>query len=62
MKAYTIAYAVGYYYGRAYPADEIIPLKDADLAVVNNQGFQDGLSAGRHDYMALDLPAEASKE
>ncbi len=59
LNSYTIAYAVGYYYGRAFPADAPIDMKEEDLAITSNQGFQDGLLAGRHDYVALDLTQEA---
>ncbi len=60
MNAYTIAYAVGYYYGRAYPSNEQVQMPEEDQAVVKNQGFQDGFIAGRHDFEKLDLPREAA--
>lgn len=62
MNPYTIAYAIGYYYGRAYSADEYIAMPEHDMYHRQNQGFVDGLAAGRRDFQEVDLPIIATQE
>ena len=62
MNPYAIAYAIGYFYGRAYPRDVNIPLPEEDQSRVDSNGFHDGLEAGRRDYEAIDLPLVALAE
>ena len=62
MNPYTIAFAIGYYYGRAYSADAIVPLPEHDQYHRQNQGFTDGLEAGRRDFQDVDLPIIAMQE
>ncbi len=62
MNSYTIAYAIGYYYGRAYSADADVPMPDHDMYHRQNQGFTDGLEAGRRDFEDVDLPIIALQE
>ena len=62
MNPYTIAYAIGYYYGRAYSADADVELPEADMYHRSNQGFVDGLEAGRRDFQDVDLPVIALKQ
>lgn len=62
MNPYTIAYAIGYYYGRAYSADADVPLPEHDMYHRQNQGFTDGLAAGRRDFQEVDLPIIATQE
>lgn len=59
MNPYAIAYSIGYYYGRAYPRDAEVALPAADEYHRGNQGFEDGLEAGRRDYEQVDLPLVA---
>lgn len=59
MNPYSIAYAVGYYYGRSYGPNELIDLPENDLCYSTNQGFEDGVAAGRRDYAEVDLPIVA---
>jgi len=56
MNPYAIAFAIGYYYGRAFPRDAEVALPAADEYHRGNQGFEDGLAAGRRDYEDVDLP------
>jgi len=62
MNPYTIAFAIGYYYGRAYPRDDTPVMSDADMYHRNNKGFEDGLAAGRRDFEELDLVAAAESQ
>lgn len=55
--AYTLAYACGYFYGRAYGEDAEI--KEEDAVYRSNQGFLHGLEAGRMDFEAIDLVDQA---
>jgi len=55
MNTYAIAYSIGYFYGRAYPIDQDVPLPPQDLYHRQNQGFTDGLEAGRRDFQDIDL-------
>jgi len=59
MNPYAIAFAIGYYYGRAFPRDAYVTLPAADEYHRGNQGFEDGLEAGRRDYEDVDLPLVA---
>jgi len=59
MNPYAIAYAIGYYYGRAYPRNALPELAPYDEYHRGNQGFEDGLEAGRRDYEQVDLPLVA---
>ena len=56
MNPYAIAFAIGYFYGRAYSADQDVLLPAQDLYHKSNQGFADGLEAGRRDFQDIDLP------
>lgn len=56
MTPYAIAFAVGYYYGRAYPRDAEVTLPAADECYRSSEGFTDGLEVGRGDYENVDLP------
>lgn len=59
---YTLAYARGYYYGRAYCGIEpITDMSTEDLCWRDSVGFLDGLEAGKNDFQTLDLPKEASQ-
>ncbi len=63
MNPYAMAFAIGYFYGRAYPAADQMPkLPAQDQYHSENQGFVDGLAAGRRDFQDVDLPiiAEAA--
>jgi len=62
MNPYAIAFAIGYFYGRAYSADQDVLLPAQDLYHKSNQGFADGLAAGRRDYGDVDLPIAAMAE
>jgi len=62
MNPYAIAFAIGYFYGRAYSADQDVLLPAQDLYHKSNQGFYDGLAAGRRDYGDVDLPIAAMAE
>jgi len=58
---YTLAYARGYYYGRAYCGQEINSLiSEEDMYWRDTVGFRDGLEAGKRDFQEVDLPFEAS--
>lgn len=59
MNPYAIAFAIGYYYGRAFPRDAEVILPSHDEYHRGNQGFEDGLEAGRRDYEQVDLPLVA---
>ncbi len=59
---YTIAYAIGYYYGRAYSADADVPLPEHDMYHRQNLGFTHGLEAGRRDFQEVDLPIIAEQQ
>lgn len=59
MNPYTMAFAIGYFYGRAYPTQVEPTMPVQDLYHRENQGFTDGLEAGRRDYREIDLPLEA---
>ena len=57
---YTLAYARGYYYGRAFGGNELeSKLSIEDLYWRESAGFLDGLEAGRKDFEDLDLTAAA---
>lgn len=57
---YTLAYARGYYYGRAFCGIEpVTDMSDEDLIWRDSVGFRDGLEAGKNDFQTLDLPHEA---
>lgn len=56
MNPYAIAYAIGYFYGRSYRPHEEIVLPPEDMVHRENQGFADGLAAGRRDFEEIDLP------
>lgn len=61
MNPYAIAFAVGYYYGRAFPSylsHEII-VPEQDMGHRSNVGFDDGFKAGQRDFQEVDLPIEA---
>jgi hypothetical protein len=62
MNPYTLAFAIGYYYGRAYPRDAHPALSDADMYHSTNKGFDDGLAAGRRDFEEVDLVAAAESQ
>lgn len=61
MNTYALSYAVGYFYGRAYPphaaGDIVLPTQDQYHR--QNAGFKDGFEAGQRDYQNIDLPTEA---
>ncbi len=59
---YTVAYAVGYYYGRAFPEDSYENMPPVDITLKDTQGFRDGLAAGRHDFEVIDLTTQALAE
>lgn len=57
---YTLAYARGYYYGRAYCGQELDTLMSMeDMYWRETVGFRDGLEAGKIDFQDLDLTAQA---
>ncbi len=56
---YNIAFAIGYYYGRAHPTSEEVVIAEQDMYHRANQGFEDGLTAGRRDFCDVDLPIQA---
>lgn len=56
MNPYSVAYAVGYYYGRSrgfVPSGHDLPVEDR--ALEENQGFKDGFAAGVRDYQDVDV-------
>jgi hypothetical protein len=60
---YTLAYARGYYYGRAYCGQEPeTPMSMEDLYWRDTVGFNDGLAAGKRDFQDLDLTAQAMSQ
>lgn len=59
MNPYSIAFAIGYYYGRAFPRDAEVVMSEQDMYHRSNAGFDAGLEAGRRDFEQLDLPAAA---
>ena len=62
MNPYTLAFAIGYFYGRAYPRDAYPTLPLADIHHSTNKGFEDGLAAGRRDFEEVDLVADAEAQ
>jgi hypothetical protein len=63
MNPYSIAYAVGYFYGRSrgyIPTGSDLPQEDEALML--NQGFNAGFEAGQRDYQAIDLSKQAVSE
>jgi len=62
MNAYAMAFAIGYYYGRAYGGIANVTLPEHDIYHKNNQGFSDGLVAGRRDFQEIDLPILAMEQ
>ena len=56
---YTVAYGLGYYYGRALPVDAECNMPAEDLCHRETPGFEAGLNAGRRDFEKIDLVAEA---
>lgn len=63
MTPYSIAYAVGYFYGRSrgyIPTGSDLPQEDESL--LQNQGFNAGFEAGQRDYQAIDLVGQAVNE
>lgn len=60
MVPYITAYAVGYFYGRAYPSYEAddITMPEQDHCYRDSLGFKDGFVAGRRDFESIDLPLE----
>lgn len=61
MNAYMVAFAIGYYYGRAHPTGEGMPMPLEDIYHRSNQGFDDGLAAGQRDFQNIDLPISAEQ-
>jgi hypothetical protein len=57
--AYNRAFAVGYFYGRAYTANEMPVMPTEDLVFRGTSGFGAGLVAGREDFQEVDLPRAA---
>lgn len=55
--AYTLAYACGYFYGRAHGEGAII--KEEDAVYRSNQGFLHGFEAGQMDFEAIDMVEQA---
>ena len=55
MKPFTTAYAIGYYYGRAYPNEAYPDMPDADLLYRNTIAFHAGLERRREDSHDVDL-------
>ena len=51
MNPYTIAYAIGYYYGRS----GAIVIAEADRYHRENVGFDAGFEAGQRDFENVDL-------
>lgn len=56
MCTYTNAFALGYYYGRTFPADANLELQEQDMALYNNAGFASGFERGQIDFQEIDLP------
>jgi len=54
-----MAFAVGYYYGRAGGGIGDVTLAEHDIGYKKNQGFLNGLSVGTSDFLEVDLPAIA---
>ena len=60
---YTLAYARGYYYGRAFCGIELeAKISEEDVYWRNTVGFRDGLEAGKIDFQMMDLPQAANEE
>lgn len=61
MTPYTTAYAVGYFYGRAYPSSDRsdITMPEQDYCYRNTVGFKNGFEAGQRDFERIDLSLEA---
>jgi hypothetical protein len=55
MNPYTLAFAVGYFYGRNNSPEDVV-LPEHDIYYRANQGFADGLEIGRRDFQDIDLP------
>jgi hypothetical protein len=55
MTPYTIAYAIGYYYGRS----GAIAIAEQDRYHRENVGFDAGFDAGQRDFQDIDLPLAA---
>ena len=62
MNPYTIAFAIGYYYGRAYPYDAMPRLPEADIPYAGTHGFIAGLERGQHDFGEVDLVTAAEAQ
>lgn len=60
MNPYSIAYALGYFYGRAHGTIPVLPEQDEYHA--KNAGFNDGFAAGMRDWQDVDLPRAALDE
>jgi len=59
---YTVAFAIGYFYGRAHDAAAGITMPEHDMYHRSNAGFTAGLEAGRRDFQEIDLPLVALQE
>ena len=62
MNPYTLAFGIGYYYGRAYPRDEMPILAEADMPYAGTYGFIAGLERGRRDFEEIDLVVAAETQ
>ena len=57
---YNRAYAVGYFYGRAYSGTNVqVSYTTEDLPLINTKPFMDGMIAGVKDFEEIDLPVYA---
>lgn len=56
MNQYQTAFSIGYFYGRVFPSDDMMPeLPEQDAVYQTNPGFAFGIEAGRNDYTNIDL-------
>jgi hypothetical protein len=53
MNQYTIAFAIGYFYGRTYGPDPDLKVRVEDAVYMNTQAFNQGLARGREDLLAI---------
>jgi len=62
MNTYTLAFGIGYYYGRAFPRDAMPILAEVDMPYAETFGFAAGLERGRSDFEEVDLVAVAEAQ
>lgn len=58
---YMQAYARGYYYGRM-GIKELNSINEMDYMYMSNQGWAAGITAGKNDFIEIELTQEAIGE